>query len=449
VTSLKVLLVDDDKNIQKTLKASLIAFGCEVTVAMSAEEALRILRGDAFDFLLTDFRMEGKTGLQLVQECKGMSNPPVIVLMTAYASFENAVAAIHAGAFDYLSKPFNLDQLNLLLAKVGTLVELKRENERLRSQSGRPEYFKGMTSPAVKRLEDFVARIAPTDSSVLLTGESGTGKTALAHLIHERSKRAKAPFIEVNCATLTESLLESELFGHVKGAFTGASYDHVGKLELAKGGTLLIDEIGELSPSAQGRLLRFLQERVIERVGGNRTIEVDARVIATTNKNLEASVATGLFREDLYYRINVFECSVAALRYRKEDIPVLIQRFVKEFSARSGEKETKKLSDSVTKVLLEYSWPGNVRELRNCIERIIVLSSGREISAADLPESIRKGNIRKVPPGHSTHLKSIDDLVREHIENVLALEPNQEKAAEILGITTVTLWRRRKEYGLP
>ncbi len=449
MSALKVLIVDDEKNIRQTLRVNLSSMGCEVEVAGSAEEALKVLRGQRFDFMLSDQKMGGKSGIELLQDCKGLAYPPVIVIMTAYASFENAVNAIQAGAFDYLPKPFSSAQLRHVLSKVQTLVDLKKENERLRAGVDRADYFQGMTSAAMGRLEDFVARVAPTDATVLLTGESGTGKTELARLIHSRSTRAERPFIVINCATLTESLLESELFGHVKGAFTGATHEHIGKLELAQGGTVLIDEIGELSPAAQTKLLRFLQERVIERVGGTRAISIDARVIAATNKNLEEVVSSGQFREDLYYRLNVFECAVVPLRYRKEDLPVLIQKFLKEFSARSNASGIKNLPESIMKALLDYSWPGNIRELRNAIERIVLLSAGREISATDLPDSVRKGGGKRGVAGHSTHLKTIDELVREHVEGVLALEPNQERAAEILGITTVTLWRKRKEYGLP
>ena len=447
--ALKVLLVDDDKNIRQTLRASLKTLDCEVEVAESAEEALQILRKNRFDFMLTDFRMTGKSGVELIQDCKGMISPPVIVVMTAFASFENAVSAIQAGAYDYLPKPFSVAQLNHVLTKVRTLVALKKDNDRLKVAGGRGDYFSGMTSPATKRLEDFVARIAPTEATVLLTGESGTGKSQLARLIHEKSNRAQKPFVVVNCATLTESLIESELFGHVKGAFTGATHDHIGKIEMAQGGTLLIDEIGELTPSTQTRLLRFLQEKVIERVGANRSIEVDARIIAATNKNLDDAVSSGQFREDLYYRLNVFECTLASLRYRKEDLPVLIQRFVAEFSIKCGISEPKSITAPIMKMLLDYSWPGNIRELRNCIERMIFLSSGREMTPDDLPEAVRKGLSKKNVSPQGVPLRTIDDLEREHIENVLAIEPNQEKAAEILGITTVTLWRKRKEYGLP
>jgi DNA-binding NtrC family response regulator len=449
--ALKVLLVDDEKNIRQTLRASLSSMGCEVALAASAEEALKTLRGDRFDFMLTDFKMEGKSGVELIQACKGLANAPVIVIMTAFASFENAVAAIQAGAFDYLAKPFSSEQLKHVLAKVSALVELKKENERLKGQGFRPEYFQGMTSPAVRRLEDFVARVAPTEATLLLTGESGTGKSELARLVHARSARAQKPFVVVNCATLSESLLDSELFGHAKGAFTGASHDHRGKLESAQGGTVLIDEVGELSPAAQTKLLRFLQERVIERVGSNASITVDARVIAATNQDLEAAVASGAFREDLYYRLNVLECSVVPLRHRKEDLPVLIQRFLKEFSARFGAKEQLEIPAPVMKLLLAHTWPGNIRELRNALERITLLASGRAVSVDDLPEAVRTGSgAKRLSSGSSGGpLKTIEELVRGHIEAVLAIEPNQERAAEILGITTVTLWRKRKEYGLP
>jgi NtrC-family two-component system response regulator AlgB len=451
--ALKVLLVDDDKNIRQTLRVSLKSLGCEVETSENAEEALRLLRqneGVPFDFMLTDYKLTGKSGVELILDCKRLAKPPVIVVMTAYASFENAVNAIQAGAFDYLPKPFSNVQLGHVLSKVRTLVELRHENERLKKGEGRSDFFEGMISPAMQRLEEFVTRVAPTDATVLLTGESGTGKSELARVIHLRSARAQKPFVIVNCATLTESLLESELFGHVKGAFTGAVHDHMGKLESARGGTLLIDEIGELSSSAQTRLLRFLQERVIERVGANRSIEIDVRVIAATNRNLEEAVESGGFREDLYYRLNVFECAVVPLRYRKEDLPILIQRFLKEFTARAGLSKIQLLSEAVMKVLLDYSWPGNVRELRNVMERTVLLSSGREISVEDLPEAVRKGpGRRETLSGQSGVLRSIDEVVREHISRVLEIEPNQERAAEILGITTVTLWRKRKEYGLP
>jgi DNA-binding NtrC family response regulator len=448
---LSVLLVDDDKNIRQTLRVSLGQQGCEVEVAESAEEAKKALQTKSFDLVLTDFKMGGATGVDLVLSAKRLDSPPLTIVMTAFASFENAVTAIQAGAFDYLPKPFTNAQLVHALQKVKTVVALKQENERLKKGGQRSDFFVGMTSPAMNRLQEFVGRVAPTDATVLLIGESGTGKSELARLIHARSSRAPQPLVVVNCATLTESLLESELFGHAKGAFTGAVQDHIGKLELANRGTVFIDEIGDLSVSAQIRLLRFLQERVIERVGSNKSVTVDARVIAATNRNLEEAVKEGTFREDLYFRLNVFECSLVPLRFRKDDLPVLIQKFLKEISASTQAKEVKRIPDPVMKILLDYSWPGNIRELRNTMERLIVLASDREIVADDLPQSILRGDTQNALPGSSGSgvVKTLEQLEHEHIEKVLSVESNQERAAAILGITTVTLWRKRKQYGLP
>ncbi len=445
----KILIVDDDQNIRKTLKVSLSTQGYAVETADSAEEALRKLEKNEFDFVLTDFKMSGKSGVDLIRAAKSFRRPPVIAVMTAYASFENAVTAIQAGAFDYLPKPFTQPQLQHLIAKVRTIVDLKKENRKLKGEGRKESFFEGMVSPAIKRLEEFVDRVAPSDATVLLTGESGTGKTELARVMHESSRRMNSPFIVMNCGTLTESILESELFGHVKGAFTGANTDHIGRIEAAQNGTLFIDEVGELSPSAQTRLLRFLQERVIERVGSTHLIELNVRVIAATNKDLSEAVADHSFREDLFYRLNVFECTLVPLRLRREDLPLLATRFLREFSARAGVSPAKTLSPEVEKVFQTYSWPGNIRELRNSMERAVLLSDSAvpSIALSDLPESITRP--KPVPQKGSFQLRTLDELERDQIENVLAVEPNQERAAEILGITTVTLWRKRKQYGLP
>jgi DNA-binding NtrC family response regulator len=454
---MRILLVDDDKNIRQTLLVTLRNGGHEVTAASSVEEALRALRAERFDFMLTDFKLTNhggptaRTGIDLLRQAKEQGGTagtaPVTVVMTAFASFENAVSAIQAGAFDYIPKPFSNAQLEHLLGKVQAVVELRRENERLRAGSCLDDYFAGQTSPAARRLEEFVRKLAPTDASVLLVGESGTGKTELARLIHSLSERARRTFVVVNCTTLAESLLESELFGHMRGAFTGAVHDHVGKLELAQHGTLLIDEIGDLSLNGQTRLLRFLQERVIERVGGSHPITLDVRVIAATNRNLEEAVKEGRFREDLYYRLNVFESQVVPLRYRAEDVPALIERFTRALSAAAGEPKPKLIQEPIMKLLLAHSWPGNIRELRNSIERIVLLSRGREIEVSDLPDSIRLGTKKK--PLFEGHLESLEEMERQHIERVLSGGHSQERAAQILGITSVTLWRKRKQYGLP
>lgn len=445
---MKILLVDDDRNIRTTLTVTLQGWQHRVTAVGTAGDALEKLQSDTFDLLLTDFKLAEKNGIDVVKAARIAREPPISVVMTAFASFENAVNAIKEGAFDYLPKPFSNAQLEYLLQRVSVLVGLKKENERLR-RGVRSDFFAGQTSPAMVRLEEFVRKIAPTEASVLLIGESGTGKTELSRLVHSRSARAASAFSVVNCTTLAETLLESELFGHVKGAFTGATADHVGKLEAANHGTVLIDEVGDLSLNGQARLLRFLQEKVIERVGSNATISLDVRVIAATNKNLEEAVRDKKFREDLYYRLNMFECSLVPLRFRKEDLPVLLERFLRETLAVSGAEISKAMPEPVRKLLLAYDWPGNVRELRNVLERLVLLAKDREIRADDLPDSIRIGHAGKAAGSDGSPLKSLAEIEREHIERVLAREPVQEKAAQILGITTVTLWRKRKEYGLP
>jgi NtrC-family two-component system response regulator AlgB len=346
------------------------------------------------------------------------------------------------GAYDYLPKPFNTAQLEHLLGKVRLLVELKTENRELKRLKARRDYFAGLTSPASRRLEEFIRTVAPTDATVLLVGESGTGKSELAKLIHEWSPRSRQRFVNVQCTALAETLLESELFGHVKGAFTGATQDKKGKLELAEGGTVFLDEIGDLPLAGQAKLLRFLQERIFERVGGNEELTVDARVLAATNKNLEEAVREGKFREDLYYRLNILEMPLVPLRFRREDIPIYLSRFLQELSPHVPVD----LPEPVRNALLSYSWPGNIRELRNALERGIMLSRGGEIKLSDLPETIL-GRMSAKPTGQDA-IVTLEEMEREHIRRAMERESNLEKVAESLGITTVTLWRKRKQYGL-
>ena len=439
---LQVLLVDDDVNICRTMTLSLKHLGCEVLVAHSVSEAVKNLMLHPFDFILSDYRMGEQTGHDLIKEINKLDPKPLVAIMTAFASIENALEVTREGAFDYLPKPFTQNQLEHLLKKVGMVVNLKKENDALRADKKRNPIFFGMTSTASQTLETFVKKIAPSDATVLLTGESGTGKSEIARYIHRNSTRSLKPFVVVNCTSLAESLLESEIFGHVKGAFTGAVNDKVGKFELANHGTLFLDEIGDLSLEAQSRLLRFLQEKVIERVGGNHTLSIDARVIAATNKNIEKAIEEGAFREDLFYRLNVFECTLAPLRHRKEDIPILVQQFALEF----GKNRNFKVSEEALDALCKYAWPGNIRELRNLMERLSVLNQKEEISLADLPEKkIHSKNLIRSKPDV---LFSLEEAEKNHILAVLEAEPNLDKASEILGITKVTLWRRRKEYGL-
>jgi DNA-binding NtrC family response regulator len=441
-TPLHVLLVDDDINICRTMALSLKQLDCSVITANSVPAAAEILQTQKFDLILSDYRMGEATGSDLIKESAKLSPKPLIAIMTAFASIENAIEVTRDGAFDYLPKPFTQNQLNHLLKKVRMIVALKKENEDLRSQRNRSPLFFGMTSPASESLATFVKKVAPSDATVLLTGESGTGKSEVARYIHKSSNRANKPFVVVNCTSLAESLLESEIFGHVKGAFTGATQDKIGKFELAHHGTLFLDEIGDLSLDAQSRLLRFLQEKVIERVGGNQTISIDARVIAATNKDIEKAVAEGAFREDLFYRLNVFEFTMVPLRYRKEDVPILIKQFASEFS--TGNPLV--FSADALAALYQYSWPGNIRELRNLLERLSVLNSQSEISLQDLPTKVV--HTKQLTENSPEILFSLEEAEKRHILEVLAAEPNLDKASEILGITKVTLWRRRKEYGI-
>lgn len=443
--TLRVLLVDDEGNIRRTLALSLKDFGCIVVQAASVKEALSHLRGQDFDLILTDFRMAEASGLDLIREAKALRPDAILVIMTAFASYENAVEVIKEGAFDYLAKPFTNLQLKQVLEKVHTVVRLKQENQDLKCRAGRRDHFAGLTSLASRKLEEFVRKAAPTDGTVLLCGESGTGKSELARLIHELSPRAKRPFVTVYCTTLSESLLESELFGHVKGSFTGAIQDKIGKLETANGGTLFLDEIGELSPHGQTKLLRFLQERIFERIGSNKEVLVNVRIVAATNKNLTEAVSQGKFREDLYYRLNILECEVPPLRQRKEDIPVLIERIAFDVGASINVDRFQITKGPIREALLSYRWPGNIRELRNVIERLAMLSKGREMRLSDLPETLLK------PRGATkldSQLVSLGELEKRHVQDVLAKADNLEHAAAILGITTVTLWRKRKEFGL-
>lgn len=444
-SGLSVLVVDDDAAILRTLLLTLKSLGCRVVGESGGEAALIAVEKQAPDLLLTDMRMEGMSGVELTAAALERRPDLVCVLMTAFASYENAVEAIKAGAYDYLPKPFSAGELEHLLRRVRDLVRLRRENVRLRQ--ARHGWFEGLTSPAALDLQRLMDKLAQSEVSVLFQGETGTGKTSLARELHRCSARSGKPFVEVVCSAIAEPLFESEVFGHVRGAFTGAVRDRAGKFEAAEEGTLFLDEVGELSPSSQAKLLRFLEDRVIERVGDNKPLRLDVRVLAATNRDLQSLVAEGRFREDLYYRLNIFECRLPPLRERREDILPLAQRFLRQ---AAGEKAVPVLSGEARDALLAHAWPGNARELRNVMERALLLAEGPEVRRADLPPALQGvgGAAAVGATADEGRILTLAEVEETQIRKVLGLGVSMDKAAALLGITTVTLWRKRKELGL-
>jgi NtrC-family two-component system response regulator AlgB len=439
-----ILIVDDERNIREHLATFVRGLGHEVETAADAAAALGILARLEVDVVLSDVRMAGMDGLALLREIRTRRPEAVVVLMTAYATVPGAVEAMRAGAYDYLTKPFSLDEVGLLLERVLEVQGLRRENRSLREAAGAVPLLES-ASPVMQRVLVTAERVAATDATVLLTGESGTGKNVLASAIHDWSTRRAAPFVTIACTTLSEHLLESELFGHVKGAFTGAWRDTSGRLAAAAGGTVFLDEVGELPPELQVKLLRFLEEHRFERVGGNRTITIDARVIAATNRDLEGEVAAGRFRQDLYFRLNVIGIALPSLRNRREDLDALADRILATLAVHHR-RRTLTLTAEARAALHSYAWPGNVRELVNALERAVVLAPDGAIRAEDLPDRL----LAPSPPTAPTRdtALSLEELERRHITQVLADSRTLEEAAARLGIDPTTLWRKRKRYGL-
>jgi two-component system, NtrC family, response regulator AlgB len=439
-----ILIVDDEANIRTHLSTYARSLGHEVEVVADGEAALAALQRRHFDVVLSDVRMPRLDGMTLLKESKRRTPETAVVLMTAYGAIPQAVDAMRAGAADYLVKPFGLDHVALVLERTLEVQGLRRENRRLKEATGEPILLTS-SSAAMQRALATAERAAQSDAVVLLTGESGTGKTVLARQIHGWSSRARAPFVTIACTTLAEHLLESELFGHVRGAFTGALKDKTGRVEAADGGTLFLDEVGELSPELQAKLLRFVEEHRFERVGGGATITVDARLIAATNRDLESEVAAGRFREDLYFRLNVVGVRLPALRERHEDLDALIDHTLNVLAARN--RRTKlTLAPAARTLLRSYPWPGHLRELANALERATVLARGDEIGADDLPDRLLAPatavDAASAPP------QSLEDVERRHVEQVLAESTTLEEAAARLGVNVTTLWRKRKRWGL-
>jgi two-component system, NtrC family, response regulator AlgB len=439
-----VLIVDDEKNIRQALRVCLETLDAQVAEASSAQMALEVIGRSVFDVVFLDLRLGTQSGLDLIPELLAENPNVVIVVVTAYATVETAVEAIRRGAWDYLAKPFTPAQIRHLIGKADVQrslsVRMASLEDRLSSEA--PDVDLGSQAQAMRAVLQVISRAAEVDVSILLRGESGTGKGVLARTMHLESKRRDRPFVTVNCPTLTEELLASELFGHAKGAFTGAVRDQPGRVEVAEGGTLFLDEIGDLPASLQAKLLRFLQERCFERVGENRTRKADVRVVAATNRDLDADVKTGRFREDLLFRLNVLEVHVPSLRERREDIVPLARRFLM-FFARAVGRPLPSLSTAAEKVLQEYAWPGNVRELRNAIERAVILWPSALIEPQAFPERITGARDRGPAVGGPF---TLEDLERAHISAILARSATMEEAAHTLGIDDSTLWRKRKKY---
>jgi NtrC-family two-component system response regulator AlgB len=442
-SAIGVLVIDDERNIRTTLAACLEGMGCRVKAAATADEALAALGWDRFDLAFLDLRLGTTNGLDLLPKLLAAADLDVVVI-TAYATIDTAVEAIKRGAVDYLPKPFTPLQIRHLVQQVTKRRHLSQRVQELESRLRElePEVDLETASPKMRAVLDLAVRAAASDVSVLLRGESGTGKGVLARAIHAQSARASRPFQVVSCPTLSEELLASELFGHVRGSFTGAVRDQPGRVEAALGGTLFLDEIGEISPGLQAKLLRFLQEKQFERVGENRTRHADVRILVATNRDLESDVKVGRFREDLFYRVNVVDLRLPPLRERPEDILPLARRFL-SFFARSTGRRTPELSPAAEAALLSYPWPGNIRELRNTMERALIVWPAQVIEPEAFPERMAIAAAPRPALGGDF---SLEEIEREHLLRVMARSATLEEAARTLGIDSSTLWRKRKKY---
>jgi NtrC-family two-component system response regulator AlgB len=444
-SALRVLVIDDEKNILTTLTVCLESLGCVVTAVASPQAALQAVGRQVFELAFVDLRLREASGLELLPKLLQESPGLAVVMITAYANFDTAVQAIKHGALDYLPKPFTPAQIRHVVQQVTARHAMARRVADLEGKlaESAPEAELATESARMRAILDLVARAAASDAAVLLRGENGTGKGVLARALHAQSRRAGHPFVMVNCPTLSEELLASELFGHARGAFTGAVRDQPGRVEVAQGGTLFLDEVGEIAPGLQTKLLRFLQDKEFERVGENKTRHADVRVVTATNCNLEQAVSAGRFRQDLLYRLNVIELHIPPLRERPEDILALARRFL-GFFARAAHRPPMELSKECEPILLSYPWPGNIRELRNAMERATILWPAQTIEPQALPERIAAHSAPGLRLGGDC---TVEEIEREHILRVLARTRTQEEATGILGIDASTLWRKRRKYG--
>jgi len=446
-----ILLVDDEKSVCSTLSLFLQKVGYQVEEAANGEEAEDRLKNQFYDLVITDLKMQPMDGLEVLKVAKAINPMTEVVVMTAYSTVESGVEAMKLGAYDYIQKPFNKDEFLLLVAKALERKQLLSEVEQLQEELKEKYRFENIVgnSNEMHQVLTMVSKVAKTDSTILIAGESGTGKELIAKAIHLNSRRRNRAFVTINCGALPENLQESELFGHVRGAFTGAIKDKWGLLQEANSGTLFLDEVGETALSTQVKLLRFLQDGEIRRVGDNESIYVDVRLLAATNKDLQQAIEEGTFREDLYYRINVIPIDIPPLRKRRDDIPLLVNHFLKKYTERT-KKKVVSVSPDAMNILSGYDWPGNVRALENIMERAVILTNRNIIMPEDLPESIREfqgktTGSQEIAYGEHT----LEELEKDYILNTLEQHKwNQKKASDILGISTTTLWRKLKSYGI-
>ncbi|GHC01191.1 alginate biosynthesis transcriptional regulatory protein AlgB [Cerasicoccus arenae] len=443
---MNILIVDDEANILRTTSIALKSMGHTPFTAESSRRAEFILAEEKIDAMFLDVMLGNENGLDYLTKLQNRKEKIPVIVFTAHSSIESAVDSMKRGAYDYIQKPFIPDEIRQMLAKLARSISLERKVEDLQEQVADADATIRLESeePTVQKTYDMAFKAANSEASILILGPSGTGKTVLARNVHQRSPRATEPFVTVHCPSLSKELLESELFGHLKGSFTGAVKDTWGKVAAAEGGTLFLDEIGELPMEIQPKLLRLLQDREYERLGENRVRKSNIRVIAATNRDLSSEVQAGTFREDLYYRLKVIAVEMPPLSQRPSDILPLAETYLKHFARREGRKKLN-YNSTAAQALIDYSWPGNLREMRNVIERSVILSNGDEIDASDLPDDFIADENGGPRPGQ---LISLADLEEAHIRRILAKSESLEQAAEILGIDTATLYRKRKRLGL-
>ncbi len=438
---ISILIVDDEDSVRDSLLNWFIEDGYEVEAAENAKRALQLLEKRDFNIILADIKMPGMDGLELQRRIKALNSETIVIIMTAFASVETAVQALKDGAYDYVTKPFDPDDLSHLIRNAGAQIRLRQENEALKTRVTTLDDVDDIIgkSEAIRKLLEQIESVAQSNSSVIITGESGTGKELVARAIHANSQRRYFPLVSVHCGALTESLLESELFGHEKGAFTGATFNRKGRFEMADGGTIFLDEIATVSPKMQIELLRVLETKSFHRVGGNKEITSDFRVICATNRDLETMVRNGTFREDLYYRLNVVNITIPPLRERTDDIPLLVNHFINKYCT-SMSRDLITIEPAAMKQLEKFEFPGNVRELENMIERAIVIGNGKEIRLKDLPMGKEAAD---------SSVESLEELEKRHIEQILAkYEWNVSRSARALHVDRVTLYNKIRKYGL-